>query len=135
MAPVPACRPLVLGRREGRLGEEWCVASEDCAFGPIGFERVRDVRPGEMVIITPDGKLVSRQCAEVRRGAARRGARRGRGARQGDLGAGRSQRHLRLGFLCWDSGLGLRGRGFRATYCVRQLHRQLAGATRGAYLK
>lgn len=36
-------RPLVLGRRQGRRGEEWCVASEDCAFGPIGFERVRDV--------------------------------------------------------------------------------------------
>lgn len=61
-----ACRPLVLGMREGRYGEEWCVASEDCAFGPIGFKRVRDVRPGEMVIITPDGKLVSRQCVEVR---------------------------------------------------------------------
>ncbi|GAB4817999.1 hypothetical protein N2152v2_005045 [Parachlorella kessleri] len=57
-------RPLVLGRRQGRLGDEWCVASEDCAFGPIGFERVRDVRAGEMVIITPEGKLVSRQCAE-----------------------------------------------------------------------
>ena len=58
-------RPLVLGRREGRRGEEWCVASEDCAFGPIGFERVRDVQPGEMVIITPEGNLVSRQCAVV----------------------------------------------------------------------
>ena len=38
------CRPLVLGKRQGRRGEEWCVASEDCAFGPIGFERVRDVQ-------------------------------------------------------------------------------------------
>ena len=34
----------MLGKRQGRRGEEWCVASEDCAFGPIGFERVRDVR-------------------------------------------------------------------------------------------
>lgn len=41
--PTPR-RPLVLGRRQGRRGEEWCVASEDCAFGPIGFERVRDVQ-------------------------------------------------------------------------------------------
>ena len=36
--------------RDGR--EEFCVASEDCAFGPIGFQRVRDVAPGEMLIIT-----------------------------------------------------------------------------------
>ena len=46
------CRPLVLGRRPSPMGDEYCIASEDCAFGPIGFERVRDVNPGEMVIIT-----------------------------------------------------------------------------------
>ena len=56
-------RPLVLGRRNGPRGEEWCVASEDCAFGPIGFVRVRDVSPGEMIVITEDGKLVTRECA------------------------------------------------------------------------
>ena len=28
------------------------MASEDCAFGPIGFQRVRDVAPGEMLIVT-----------------------------------------------------------------------------------
>ncbi len=54
-------RPLVLGRRASPLGDEYCVASEDCAFGPIGFERVRDINPGEMVIIGQDGKLISRQ--------------------------------------------------------------------------
>ena len=56
-------RPLVLGKRPGPKGDEWCVASEDCAFGPIGFERVRDVLPGEMVVVTPEGQLVARQCA------------------------------------------------------------------------
>lgn len=56
-------RPLVLGRRNGPKGEEWAVASEDCAFGPIGFERVRDVMPGEMIVITEDGKLVTREVA------------------------------------------------------------------------
>lgn len=55
-------RPLVLGKRESRHGDEWCVASEDCAFGPNGYERVRDVLPGEMVVITPSGQLVTRQC-------------------------------------------------------------------------
>eukprot|EP00798_Chlamydomonas_sp_ICE-L_P028271 gene28271-31376_t len=55
-------RPLVLGKRYGPNGDDYCIASEDCAFGPIGFERVRDVMPGEMIIITPLGKLLSRQC-------------------------------------------------------------------------
>ena len=51
----------MLGRRESPFGDEYCVASEDCAFGPIGFERVRDVTPGEMIVISPEGKFVSRQ--------------------------------------------------------------------------
>jgi hypothetical protein len=55
-------RPLVLGRRESPDGTEWCVASEDCAFGPIGFEMVRDVQPGEMCIITKAGELIASQC-------------------------------------------------------------------------
>ena len=45
-------RPLVLGSRERNGKTEYCVASEDCAFGPIGFQRVRDVAPGEMLIVT-----------------------------------------------------------------------------------
>ena len=52
-----ACRPLVLGERKTAKGSEWCVASEDCAFGPIGFQRVRDVRPGEMIIINETGGI------------------------------------------------------------------------------
>ena len=48
-------RPLVLGKRSSEHGDEYCVASEDCAFGPIGFQRVRDVLPGEMIVITEDG--------------------------------------------------------------------------------
>lgn len=45
-------RPLVLGSRERNGRTEWCVASEDCAFGPIGFHRMRDVAPGEMIVIS-----------------------------------------------------------------------------------
>ena len=44
-------RPLVLGRR----GEAWVVASETCALGLIDAEFVREVEPGEMVIIDRDG--------------------------------------------------------------------------------
>ena len=42
----------MLGSRMRNGKEEFCVASEDCAFGPIGFQRIRDVAPGEMLIIT-----------------------------------------------------------------------------------
>lgn len=52
----------MLGARKSAIGTEWCLASEDCSFGPIGFDRVRDVNPGEMIIITPEGKLLSQQC-------------------------------------------------------------------------
>ena len=58
---LPPLRPLVIGKRPGPKGDEYCIASEDCAFGPIGFTRVREVEPGEMVIITEDGRLLSRQ--------------------------------------------------------------------------
>jgi amidophosphoribosyltransferase len=60
-------RPLVIGKRPSAdaSGIEWAIASEDCAFGPIAFERVRDVQPGEMVIITPEGQLISKQVGGV----------------------------------------------------------------------
>jgi len=41
-------RPLVLGKLEGA----WCVASETCAFDLIDAQYVREVEPGEMIIIT-----------------------------------------------------------------------------------
>lgn len=55
-------RPLVLGKKSTLNGREWAFASEDCAFGPIGFERVRDVLPGEAILITEDGEMISQQC-------------------------------------------------------------------------
>jgi amidophosphoribosyltransferase len=44
-------RPLELGR----LGDDWVVASETCALDLVGAEFVRDVRPGEVVIVDEDG--------------------------------------------------------------------------------
>ncbi len=44
-------RPLVLGKR----GSAWVVTSETCALGLIDAEYVREVEPGEMVIIDRDG--------------------------------------------------------------------------------
>ncbi len=44
-------RPLCLGR----LGDAWVLASETCAFDLIEAQFVRDVAPGEIVIINQDG--------------------------------------------------------------------------------
>ncbi|HET9524748.1 MAG TPA: amidophosphoribosyltransferase [Pyrinomonadaceae bacterium] len=44
-------RPLALGR----LGDAWVVASETCAFDLIDARYVRDVEPGEMIVIDQDG--------------------------------------------------------------------------------
>lgn len=55
-------RPLVLGTRMTDDGPEWAFASEDCAFGPLAFTKVRDVRPGEAILITGDGEMISQQC-------------------------------------------------------------------------
>jgi len=44
-------RPLALGR----LGDAWVVASETCAFDLIDAQYVRDVEPGEMIVIDQDG--------------------------------------------------------------------------------
>jgi amidophosphoribosyltransferase len=50
-------RPLVLGMRKGKTGsDEYCISSEDCAFAPIDFRRVRDIKPGEIYTIRQDGR-------------------------------------------------------------------------------
>ena len=55
-------RPLVLGRREGQRGRtEWMVASESVALTASGYELVRDVDPGEAIMIGLDGELQARQ--------------------------------------------------------------------------
>ena len=49
-------RPLMLGRYQGA----WILSSETCALDIIGAELVREIEPGEMVIITKDGIASSR---------------------------------------------------------------------------
>ncbi|MFH1793706.1 MAG: amidophosphoribosyltransferase [Pseudomonadota bacterium] len=44
-------RPLVLGDLDGA----WILASETCALDIIGARFVRDLKPGEMVVVTPKG--------------------------------------------------------------------------------
>lgn len=56
-------RPLVLGKRETGEGVEYAVASESVALDILGFERMRDVEPGEGIVITARGELHHRECA------------------------------------------------------------------------
>ena len=44
-------RPLALGR----LGDAWVICSETCAMDLIGATYVRDIEPGEVVIVTAHG--------------------------------------------------------------------------------
>ena len=50
-------RPLVLGKREELGHTSYMVASESVALDVLQFSRVRDVRPGECIVIENDGGL------------------------------------------------------------------------------
>lgn len=53
-------RPLSLGK----LGDAWVLASESCAFDTIGAEFIREIAPGEMIVIE-GGRLTSRQALKA----------------------------------------------------------------------
>src|SRR5215213_4760082 len=55
-------RPLSLGR----LGEDWVLASETCAFDLIGARFERDVRPGELVVVDDEGLHATQALPEGR---------------------------------------------------------------------
>ncbi len=44
-------RPLVIGKR----GDVWYVSSETCALDLVGATTIRDIDPGEVVVLGPDG--------------------------------------------------------------------------------
>ncbi|NLB35789.1 MAG: amidophosphoribosyltransferase [Clostridiales bacterium] len=57
-------RPLVLGR----LGNSYIFASETCALDAIGAQRIRDIEPGEIVVISAEGiNSIRDNCSGVRK--------------------------------------------------------------------
>ncbi len=56
-------RPLVIGKLNG---SHWVIASETCALNPVGAVYVRDVEPGEMVIVDEKGLHIVRWTEKVR---------------------------------------------------------------------
>ena len=57
-------RPLIIGKHESENGVEFMVASESVALDTLNFEIMRDVAPGEAILIDTSGNFFSRQCAE-----------------------------------------------------------------------
>ena len=53
-------RPLVLGKNKG----SYMVASESSALAALGYSFVRDVNPGEAIIISENGELSKKQCSK-----------------------------------------------------------------------
>ena len=56
-------RPLIIGKNESDNGVEFMVASESVALDTLGFEIMRDVAPGEAILIDTSGNFFNRQCA------------------------------------------------------------------------
>jgi len=56
-------RPAVIGCNETARGTEYMVASESVAVEALGFRVLRDIAPGEAVLIDEEGNFFSQQCA------------------------------------------------------------------------
>lgn len=57
-------RPLCIGKTEDGA---WCVSSESCALDTIGAKFIRDVAPGEIVVISSDGlRSITTHCGKAK---------------------------------------------------------------------
>ena len=58
-------RPLIIGRADtDERGVEFLVASESVTLDTLGFKVMRDVAPGEAILVDESGNFHSRQCAK-----------------------------------------------------------------------
>ena len=60
-------RPLIYGRRKNATGFDYMIASESVALTSQGFEIVRDLQPGEALLISEQGQVSSQVCCEKTR--------------------------------------------------------------------
>ena len=57
-------RPLILGKRTTKDGTKYMLASESVALTALGYQVIRDVGPGETVVIDRKGNLHSGHCSD-----------------------------------------------------------------------
>jgi amidophosphoribosyltransferase len=57
-------RPLIIGRADTDKGVEFLVASESVTLDTLGFKVMRDVAPGEAILVDESGNFYNRQCAD-----------------------------------------------------------------------
>jgi len=56
-------RPLLIGRMDTAEGPEWILASESVAIEAMGYQVLRDVAPGEAILVDARGEIYSQICA------------------------------------------------------------------------
>jgi amidophosphoribosyltransferase len=56
-------RPLIIGRADTERGVVFLVASESVTLDTLGFKVMRDVAPGEAILVDESGNFHARQCA------------------------------------------------------------------------
>ncbi|QQR54909.1 amidophosphoribosyltransferase [Candidatus Peregrinibacteria bacterium] len=59
-----AIRPLIMGQRQDDLYTDTIFASESVALDVLGFNVIRDVKPGEVIFVDTKGQMTSKICAE-----------------------------------------------------------------------
>ena len=57
-------RPLIVGRADTEKGVEFLVASESVTLDTLNFKVMRDVAPGEAILVDESGNFHSRQCVQ-----------------------------------------------------------------------
>jgi len=57
-------RPIIYGKRESESGTEYMIASESVALRSLGFEPIRDLKPGEAIYIEENGTIHTQVCAK-----------------------------------------------------------------------
>jgi amidophosphoribosyltransferase len=59
-------RPLIYGERKSSCGvTDYMIASESVSLDALGFSNFKDVKPGQVVMITKNNPVVLKQCAPI----------------------------------------------------------------------